>query len=322
MRLGQRWFLMASPVVSLTCTFSFSLQLVKNCAPHPNIGFKDRKSCILVITGVIHRIKIVSKLLKSSLHVSVVSYSWSILQLMPMLRAVLSILLIGVFTSCKTFQNLASKDNSASAQKTTPKSKQKGDVVFLDNITVTPGETVKSKQSTKTENNAVQVSYVEPNKELSNSSIESAGALQLKYAIVFDATVEKLTNLAMLQSIDQWWGTKYCLGGNSKNCVDCSAFTKAVLKDVYNVEMPRTAQEQYEATQRIEIEELQEGDLVFFYTSGRRISHVGIYIMNNKFVHAAASQGVSVSDLNDAYWRERYRGAGRVIKTQDTEGSR
>jgi cell wall-associated NlpC family hydrolase len=235
-----------------------------------------------------------------------------------MLRAVLSILLIGVFTSCKTIHNLASKDNSASSQKTAPKTKQTGDVVFLDNITVTPGESVTSKQTTKASANPVQVSYVEPKKELSNSTIESAGSLQLKYAIVFDATVEKLTNTTMLQSIDQWWGTRYCLGGSSKNCIDCSAFTQAVLKDVYNVDMPRTAQQQYEATQRLEIEELQEGDLVFFYTSGRRISHVGIYIMNNKFVHAAASQGVTVSDLNDAYWRERYRGAGRISKPAET----
>lgn len=242
-----------------------------------------------------------------------------------MLRTVLSILLISALTSCKTFHNLASKDSSSStSQKTPPKSKQKGDVVFLDNITVTPGETVKSKQTTKGDKNSnvVQVSYVEPKKELSTSSIESAGSLQLKYAIVFDATVEKLTNVAMLQSIDQWWGTRYCLGGSTKNCIDCSAFTKAVLKDVYDVEMPRTAQQQYEATQRIEPEELQEGDLVFFYTSGRRISHVGIYIMNNKFVHAAASQGVTVSDLNDSYWKERYRGAGRIIKDQDNLGTK
>jgi cell wall-associated NlpC family hydrolase len=241
-----------------------------------------------------------------------------------MLRAVLSILLIGIFTSCKTFHNLASKDTSAPSQNTPPKTKQHGNVVFLDNITVTPGETVKSKQDTKTgDNNAVQVSYVEPNRTISPSNIENLGSLQLKYAIVFDATVEKMTDTAMLQSIDQWWGTKYCLGGSSKNCVDCSAFTKAVLKDVFNADMPRTAQEQYEATERIEMEELKEGDLVFFYTSGRRISHVGIYIMNNKFVHAAASQGVSVSDLNDAYWKERYRGAGRIIRANDnTEGSK
>jgi lipoprotein Spr len=240
-----------------------------------------------------------------------------------MLKALLSIFIIGALCSCKTIHNLASKDTSTPA-KTQPKTRQKGDVKFLENITVTPENTSASvKHTTKAQKStAVSVSYIEPNKNISPSTIESADALQLKYAIVFDATVEKLSNTAMLRVIDQWWGTKYCLGGNDKECVDCSAFTRTVLKDVYGVDLPRTAHEQYDATQRIEQEELQEGDLVFFYTSGRRISHVGIYVMNNKFVHASASQGVTVSDLNDAYWKDRYRGAGRIIKAADNSGSK
>ncbi len=240
-----------------------------------------------------------------------------------MLRTVLSILVIGVLTSCKTIHNLASKD--VSTAKTPPKTKQKGDVKFIDGISVTPENTASANTSvskTQKGNNqkatVTNVSYVEPTKGLAPSTIESAGSLQLKYAIVFDATVEKMTNSAMLKSIDQWWGMKYCLGGNGSECIDCSAFTKAVVKDVYGVDLPRTAHEQYEFTQRIEPEELQEGDLVFFYTSGRRISHCGIYIMNNKFVHASTSQGVSVSDLNDTYWKDRYRGAGRLIRSNDS----
>jgi len=246
-----------------------------------------------------------------------------------MLRTVLSILVISVLTSCKTIHNLASKDTSTG--KTQPKSRQKGDVKFLDNITVTPENTAsavttaskpqKNNNQQKGNNQkatATTVSYVEPTTGLTPSTIENAGSLQLKYAIVFDATVEKMTNSAMLKSIDQWWGMKYCLGGNGNDCIDCSAFTKSVIRDVYAVDLPRTAHEQYDATQRIEQEELQEGDLVFFYTSGRRISHVGIYIMNNKFVHAATSQGVSVSDLNDTYWKDRYRGAGRLIRNADS----
>lgn len=250
----------------------------------------------------------------------------AILHLPHMLRTVLLILVIGLLTSCKTIHNLASKDISTT--RTQSKTRQKGEVKFLDNITVTPENTASANTATskpqKTNNQqkvnnakvtATTVSYVQPTVGLSPSTIENAGSLQLKYAIVFDATVEKMTNSAMLKSIDQWWGMKYCLGGNGSDCIDCSAFTKSVVKDVYGLDLPRTAHEQYDVTQRIEIEELQEGDLVFFYTSGRRISHVGIYIMNNKFVHAATSQGVSVSDLNDAYWKDRYRGAGRLMRS-------
>lgn len=141
--------------------------------------------------------------------------------------------------------------------------------------------------------------------------IERADWLQLKYAILLDATVEKLNNVNLLKLIDEWWGTSYCIGGSSKECIDCSAFSHIILQNVYNVNVPRTAQEQYNASQHIGMEDLNEGDLVFFHTGGRDISHVGVYLLNNKFVHAATSGGVMVSDLNDTYWRGRYKGAGR-----------
>ena len=106
------------------------------------------------------------------------------------------------------------------------------------------------------------------------------------------------------------------MGGSTKNCIDCSAFTQMIMQNVYNINIPRTAQEQYNSSQQINTEDLTEGDLVFFYTSGSRdITHAGIYLLNNKFVHAATSGGVMVSDLNDIYWKPRYRGAGRYITT-------
>lgn len=62
--------------------------------------------------------------------------------------------------------------------------------------------------------------------------------------------------------------------------------------------------------------DLEEGDLVFFSQGGSRgrVSHVGVYLMNNKFVHASTSHGVMISDLNDRYWQPRIRGAGRIKK--------
>jgi len=88
------------------------------------------------------------------------------------------------------------------------------------------------------------------------------------------------------------------------------------MRNVYNVDLNRTAQEQFDNSQPIEMQDLKEGDLVFFQTSGRKISHVGIYLLNNKFAHASSSQGVGISDLNDPYWRSRYRGAGRVMPNE------
>ncbi len=147
---------------------------------------------------------------------------------------------------------------------------------------------------------------------VSNSGdIERADWLQLKYAILLDATVETLTNVSLLKLIDEWYGTPHCGGGTSKTCVDCSGFTHVIMQNVYSLNIPRNAQEQYNASQHINLEDLNEGDLVFFHTGGREISHVGIYLLNNKFVHSSTSGGVMVNDLNDNYWRSRFKGAGR-----------
>ncbi|MGN6618915.1 MAG: C40 family peptidase [Ilyomonas sp.] len=221
------------------------------------------------------------------------------------------LVMVIAFSSCKSLRNIASADNST-AKKTSPK---KDEVKFLDGITVTPGKmpaTVHKKTYGKASKD--KVSYDAPDLNVRNFNIENAQWLQLKYAIIFDAAVEKLTNLTLLKDIDYWWGTRYCLGGNSESCIDCSAFTQTVMRDVYNVDIPRTAMEQFNNCDRIEMNDLKEGDLVFFHTRGRgkSVSHVGVYVTNNKFVHAATSGGVMVSDLNDTYWQPRFIGAGRV----------
>src|SRR5205085_10927280 len=96
-----------------------------------------------------------------------------------------------------------------------------------------------------------------------------------------------------------------------EDCIDCSAFTQTLLHNVYGVEVSRTAHEQYSSSTHINAGDLSEGDLVFF-KSGKTISHVGLYLGNNKFVHASTSFGVMISDLNESYWSKKYAGAGRV----------
>jgi len=186
-------------------------------------------------------------------------------------------------------------------------------VQFIDGISVSPGSPVTTSQATGNVVRKKKERLDQGDFTLTNFNIEKADWLQLKYAIVLDATVEKLSNLSLLQSIDHWWGTRYCMGGSTENCIDCSSFTQTIMRDVYGVAIARTAQEQFNNSTRVNMEDMKEGDLVFFHTTGRAISHVGIYLLNNKFVHAATSGGVMVSDLNDSYWKPRYRGAGRVL---------
>ncbi len=233
-----------------------------------------------------------------------------------------------VFSSCKSLKSLASKDNSTTTKNTTVKAKT-GKVTFIDNIEVTPGTVVTSKHRTintrkqervtkkAAEKSSIQtVEETAPNKDLTKVNIEHVDELQLKYAILLDATVEKLNNILMLQTIEKWYGTRYRLGGTSLNGVDCSGFSGAVAKTVYQLDLARTAQEQYNNSNHIDMSDLEEGDLVFFSQGGRkgRVSHVGVYLMNNKFVHASTSHGVMISDLNDSYWQPRIRGAGRIRK--------
>ena len=216
-------------------------------------------------------------------------------------------------------KSLTSRDNSTGTKPSQKSNAKK--VRFLDNISVAPGQAVTSKHK------AIGPSMPDESKRkkerdsynatvfpvATSGDIERADWLQLKYAIVLDATVEQLTNVNLLKTIDEWWGTSYCIGGSSKDCIDCSAFTHIIMQNVYNVNVPRTAQDQYGTSQHIAVEDLNEGDLVFFYTGGRDISHCGVYLLNNKFVHAATSGGVMVSDLNDPYWKDKYRGAGRYM---------
>lgn len=234
------------------------------------------------------------------------------------------------FSSCTTLKTLTSKDTSTSSVKKTNNSANKKKITFIEDIEVSPGTVVTSKHKTintaskntsKKTNSTQTETSVGSNETLAKSNIENADYLQLKYAMLLDATVEKLTNISLLQNIEKWWGTKYCLGGTTENCIDCSGFTLNVAKDVYNVQLPRTSQEQYNMVDKIDMSDLQEGDLVFFHHGGKskRVSHVGFYLHNNKFVHASTSNGVMISDLNDSYWKVRIRGAGRMPKNDTSK---
>jgi lipoprotein Spr len=146
---------------------------------------------------------------------------------------------------------------------------------------------------------------------LESNAIETVTSLQLKYAVLLDTEVEQVQNTALFSAVDEWFGTRYVLGGSTKEGIDCSAFVQAIYAKLFQIPMPRTVKEQYKAVRQISQTALKEGDLLFFKTRGSSVSHVGIYLQNNKFVHAATSGGVMVSDLFEAYWVRHFAGVGR-----------
>jgi hypothetical protein len=108
-------------------------------------------------------------------------------------------------------------------------------------------------------------------------------------------------------------GVPYQWGGTTAKGFDCSGFVRHVYKTI-GVNVPRTTSEMYKTGTSIKKEDLRVGDLVFFNTSGKGVSHAGIYIGENKFIHSSSSKGVTVSSLNDPYyWKKRYIGARRVL---------
>lgn len=112
--------------------------------------------------------------------------------------------------------------------------------------------------------------------------------------------------------IDSLIGTPYKYAGTTESGFDCSGFTSYVFAK-FNIELPHSSKAQNDEGYWIKKEDLRPGDLVFFNTDGRGISHVGIYIGDGQFAHSANGSGVTKTGLDDAYYAKRYVSARRVM---------
>jgi len=133
-----------------------------------------------------------------------------------------------------------------------------------------------------------------------------------RYSLLLDIEVEAIKNQRLFEYITKWWATPYRIGGNDFNGVDCSGFVRNITLETFQKRLPRTSKEQASFCSPISKDEIQEGDLVFFHTRRGGVSHVGMYLANNKFVHASTSVGVTISDLNETYWKNRLVKIGRI----------
>ncbi|MDR0217394.1 MAG: C40 family peptidase [Enterobacteriaceae bacterium] len=113
--------------------------------------------------------------------------------------------------------------------------------------------------------------------------------------------------------LEQWQGTPYRYGGMDRRGIDCSGFVYRTFHDRFSIALPRTTSEQTQLGTRISKKDLMPGDLVFFKTgSGKDSLHVGIYDINNEFIHASTSKGVMRSSLDNVYWRRVFWQARRI----------
>lgn len=115
---------------------------------------------------------------------------------------------------------------------------------------------------------------------------------------------------SLYSRLEEWQGVPHRDGGMSKKGVDCSGFTYLTFRDLFDVQLPRSTSQLAHTGSPVSKMQLQPGDLVFFKVEKGR--HVGIYVENQKFIHASKSKGVMLSRLDTPYWQEHYWQARRV----------
>lgn len=145
----------------------------------------------------------------------------------------------------------------------------------------------------------------------SNNSSSRMRFYQQKYEKAL-GTTSSLNSLALYEFIDDWMNAPYKYGGNSKSGVDCSRLSIILMKEVYDKTISGGSADIFKQTQPISKKELKEGDLVFFKINTTSISHMGVYLVNHKFIHSTTHAGVVISDLNDEYYSWYFFAAARM----------
>ena|ERR1700744_315386 len=135
---------------------------------------------------------------------------------------------------------------------------------------------------------------------------------------IMGVAMSATSNMKLFHFVYDWIGTPYRFGGSSRRGIDCSAFTKELYSEVFNMDIERSSRDIFSMVSPVRRDDLQEGDLVFFKIHSRRISHVGIYLGNNRFAHAS-SRGVAISSLDDAYYKRYFYRGGRMLESFKAE---
>jgi cell wall-associated NlpC family hydrolase len=172
-----------------------------------------------------------------------------------------------------------------------------------------PGKHTKTSRAATTKSPATQ-----PATPVTANKISDPKQLQQKYARMLGVAPKALSNITLYKFIENWFGTAYRFGGTDQSGIDCSSFAKRLYGEVYGIDLVRTAMDQFASCEQVNAKRATEGDLVFFSIDSKGITHVGIYLINNFFVHASTSGGVAINSLNEDYWHKYYAGMGRVPK--------
>lgn len=185
---------------------------------------------------------------------------------------------------------------------------QQTQAVFITDISITPGNSGSPVAAVKSGNQDSKLVSLHITADAATPNYQS---FQFKYGQLLNRDVETITNAPLFRFIEEWWATPYQYGGSTHKGIDCSAFSSALFSAVYGIQLPRTARNQYHNCEKIDEDNLMEGDLVFFNTRGG-VSHVGVSLGGKYFVHASTASGVIISSLDENYYSRRFIGGGRI----------
>lgn len=144
-----------------------------------------------------------------------------------------------------------------------------------------------------------------------NPPVEQDNLAKEYFSQIMGVAINATTSTKLYQFVYDWLGTPYRLGGDTKKGIDCSKFSLALYENVFNTTIGYNSRNQYANVKSIKKKDLEPGDLVFFKIRSRNITHVGVYLGDDKFAHASSSKGVMVSNLNEPYWKRYYYDGGR-----------
>lgn len=205
-----------------------------------------------------------------------------------------------IFNSCNLFKHIPKENDNS--------------------IVIEWNDNENREENKKPRNNLKTNDTIDSNKKSSLSGINpdsiagSGTDVFEEFSQIFGYSLSGDENPNLLSEIAIWLGTRYKYGGSTLEGVDCSGFVGNIYFKVFKIRLSRSSKDIVNDVILIPKEELENGDILFFKINGKNISHVGIYISNNKFVHASNKRGVVINDLEENYYKERFYTGGRVKK--------
>lgn len=169
--------------------------------------------------------------------------------------------------------------------------------------------------TTKAQNNKSNVSQNQEKED----TIDPDNLASQYFSQIMGVAISATSNTKMYKFIYDWIGTPYRLGGDSKNGIDCSKFAFKLYDKAFSTIIGSNSRNIFSMVNPVNKTELKQGDLVFFKIHSKSITHMGIYIGDNKFAHASSSKGVMISNLEDPYWTRYFYKGGRMLESFEEE---